>query len=90
LKLISENHDFAAGIFDLQLPDADGLGLVEKIREHPGRRDFPMLLLSSVRFRGDDARPAKRRNRGTDTQTDSPGATARRASVVPWTCNASR
>ena len=58
LKLVAAGHVFAAGILDLQLPDADGLALAEKIREHPAHRQLPLLLLSSVRLRGDDARPA--------------------------------
>ena len=58
LKLIGEGHAFAAGILDLQLPDADCLALIEKSREHPAHRHLPVLLLSSVRLRGDDARTA--------------------------------
>ena len=58
LKLVAEGHGFAAGILDLQLPDADCLALVEKVREHPGYEELPVLLLSSVRLRGDDPRPA--------------------------------
>ena len=47
-----------AVIIDLQLPDMEGLALADKIRESPAGRHLPLLLLSSVRLRGDDARPA--------------------------------
>ncbi len=48
-----------AVIIDLQLPDMEGLALADKIRESPAGRHLPLLLLSSVRLRGDDARPAQ-------------------------------
>ena len=57
LKLFAEGKVFDAGIVDLQLPDADSLALVEKIREHPAGKNLPVLLLSSVRLRSDDVRP---------------------------------
>jgi CheY-like chemotaxis protein/HPt (histidine-containing phosphotransfer) domain-containing protein len=47
-----------AVIIDLQLPDMEGLALADKIRESSAGRHLPLLLLSSVRLRGDDARPA--------------------------------
>ena len=59
LKLLAEGKVFDAGIIDLQLPDVDSLALVEKIREHPAGKNLPLLLLSSVRLRSDDARPAQ-------------------------------
>ncbi len=57
LRLLAAGKVFDAGIIDLQLPDADALSLVEKIREHPAGKDLPMLLLSSVRPRNGDSRP---------------------------------
>ena len=61
LKLAAEEQEFDVALLDLQLPDLDGLALVEKIRELPARRNLPVLLLSSVRLRGDDARPTNAR-----------------------------
>jgi CheY-like chemotaxis protein len=57
LKLLAKSHPFDAAILDLQLPDMDGLTLADEIRKQPGGRHLPLLLLSSVRLRGDDTRP---------------------------------
>jgi CheY-like chemotaxis protein/HPt (histidine-containing phosphotransfer) domain-containing protein len=57
--LLAQNNSFDAAILDLQLPDLDGFALAEKIRALPAGRDLPLLLLSSSRLRGDDARPAR-------------------------------
>jgi CheY-like chemotaxis protein/HPt (histidine-containing phosphotransfer) domain-containing protein len=57
LKLLSQSQGFDAVIIDLQLPDMDGLTLADEIRRQPYGRYLPLLLLSSVRLRGDDARP---------------------------------
>src|SRR5205807_294596 len=48
---------FDAVVLDLQLPDMDGVALTDQIREHPGGRFLPMLLLSSSLLRGNDMRP---------------------------------
>jgi CheY-like chemotaxis protein/HPt (histidine-containing phosphotransfer) domain-containing protein len=56
LQLLSENNSFDALILDLQLPDMDGLALADEIRKQPNGRFVPLLLLSSVRLRGDDNR----------------------------------
>ncbi len=50
---------FEAAILDLQLPDKDGLTLALEMRAMTTGRALPMLLLSSVRLRGDDSRPSE-------------------------------
>jgi CheY-like chemotaxis protein len=57
LRLLAQSEPFDAVIVDLQLPDMDGLLLAEEIRKQPYGRGLPLLLLSSQRLRGDDARP---------------------------------
>jgi signal transduction histidine kinase/HPt (histidine-containing phosphotransfer) domain-containing protein len=52
------NRSFDAVIIDLQLPDTDGLALADEIHKQPYGRFLPVLLLSSVRLRGDDPRAA--------------------------------
>ena len=73
LKRVAQNPAFDAALIDLQLPESnaestafrvprsalDGaLALAGEIRKLPAGRDLPLLLLSSVRLRGDDSRPA--------------------------------
>jgi len=58
LKLLGSGAAFDAVMLDLQLPDMDGLALANEIRMQPYGRNLPLLLLSSVRLRGDDSRPA--------------------------------
>ena len=57
MKALAESAPFDAALLDLQLPDKDGLALADEIRRQPYGRYLPLLLLSSVRLRGDDARP---------------------------------
>ena len=57
LDLLAQETAYDAVILDLQLPDLDGLTLAEEIRRQSGGRELPLLLLSSVRLRGDDPRP---------------------------------
>src|SRR5581483_8610825 len=57
LSLLSHNAPFDAAILDLQLPGKDGLTLAQEIRALPRGRSLPIILLSSVRLRGDDPRP---------------------------------
>jgi signal transduction histidine kinase/HPt (histidine-containing phosphotransfer) domain-containing protein len=57
LELFAQGLPFEAAILDLQLPDMDGLALADEIRKLPAGRYLPLLLLSSVRLRGDDTRP---------------------------------
>jgi len=54
-RLEAVNFDLA--VVDLQMPDADGRGLVAALRAHCRGCTLPLLLLSSVRPRGGDARP---------------------------------
>jgi signal transduction histidine kinase/HPt (histidine-containing phosphotransfer) domain-containing protein len=58
LKILGQGTAFDAAILDLQLPDMDGLVLAHEIRNHNYGRYLPLLLLSSIRLRGDDTRPA--------------------------------
>jgi CheY-like chemotaxis protein/HPt (histidine-containing phosphotransfer) domain-containing protein len=58
LEVLAQGATFDAVILDLQLADMDGLALAYEIRSHPYGRYVPLLLLSSVRLRGDDTRPA--------------------------------
>ena len=59
LDLISSRAPFDAIVIDLQLPDRDGLALAEDIRAHANGETPALILLTSVRLRGDDIRPAK-------------------------------
>src|SRR5205807_66211 len=57
LARIAQGPQFDAAIIDLQLPGKDGLAVAQEIRALPRGRSLPLLLLSSVRLRGDDNRP---------------------------------
>jgi signal transduction histidine kinase/HPt (histidine-containing phosphotransfer) domain-containing protein/BarA-like signal transduction histidine kinase len=57
LKLLAQNPPYDAVILDYQLADMDGFSLAEEIRRQAYGRYLPLLLLSSVRLRGDDMRP---------------------------------
>lgn len=59
LEAISEDPGYDAAILDMQLPDTDGFKLADQIRQLPPGRYLPLLLLSSVRLRSDDERPAQ-------------------------------
>jgi signal transduction histidine kinase/HPt (histidine-containing phosphotransfer) domain-containing protein len=59
LDLLSARAPFDVIIIDLQLPDRDGLALAEDIRANPNGASAALILLTSVRLRGDDIRPAK-------------------------------
>jgi signal transduction histidine kinase/HPt (histidine-containing phosphotransfer) domain-containing protein len=59
LDLLAARPPFDAIIVDLQLPTRDGLALAEDIRALPGGESAALILLTSVRLRGDDIRPAK-------------------------------
>ena len=58
LALLVDAAPLDAMIIDLQLPDMDGLALADQIRKQPGGKELPILLLSSIRLRGDDPRAA--------------------------------
>jgi CheY-like chemotaxis protein/nitrogen-specific signal transduction histidine kinase/HPt (histidine-containing phosphotransfer) domain-containing protein len=57
LDCMTHSHPFDAVLLDLQLTDVDGFTLAEKVRALPSGRYLPLILLSSVRLRGDDQRP---------------------------------
>jgi signal transduction histidine kinase/HPt (histidine-containing phosphotransfer) domain-containing protein len=57
LAMVANSPPFDAAILDLQLPDVDGLALAGQIRRLQRGADLPILLLSSVRMRGDDVQP---------------------------------
>jgi signal transduction histidine kinase/HPt (histidine-containing phosphotransfer) domain-containing protein/BarA-like signal transduction histidine kinase len=59
LKLLAEQKPYDVALVDLQLPEVDGLALSEQLHKMDAYRQLPLLLLSSVRLRGDDARPAQ-------------------------------
>jgi CheY-like chemotaxis protein/HPt (histidine-containing phosphotransfer) domain-containing protein len=58
LKRLAEGPAFDVAALDLQLPDKDGLTLAEEIRQQPWGKSIALMLLSSVRLRSDDERPA--------------------------------
>jgi len=57
LRRLAEDAPFNAIILDLQLPETDGLALAQQMRALPTGQQPALLLLSSVRLRGDDTRP---------------------------------
>ena len=59
MAALSDGKEFDLAIIDLQLPETDGLSLVNEIRKLPQGRFLPIILLSSVRLRTDDQRPSK-------------------------------
>jgi signal transduction histidine kinase/HPt (histidine-containing phosphotransfer) domain-containing protein len=61
LRALAEQGPFHVAVLDLQLPDLDGLALAEEIRGHAYGEQLPILLLSSIRLRGDDTRPVHAR-----------------------------
>ena len=52
-----KNNKFDVAIIDYQLPEVDGLAVAKEIRKNAYGRFLPIILLSSLRLRGDDARP---------------------------------
>ena len=59
LSLLEQHGPYDAIILDLQLPDVDGMALACKIRQRSSASSPPLLLLSSLRLRSDDARPTE-------------------------------
>jgi CheY-like chemotaxis protein/HPt (histidine-containing phosphotransfer) domain-containing protein len=59
LQLLAEKNEYDAIILDLQLPDMEGLTLAQEIRTQIRGRKIPLLLLTSVRLRAEDPRPAR-------------------------------
>jgi len=58
-RSVAVNAPYDAIILDLQLPDCDGMTLAGELRQQDPARQVPLLLLSSVRLRSDDHRPAE-------------------------------
>jgi signal transduction histidine kinase/DNA-binding response OmpR family regulator len=52
LDVLQERLDaatpFALAIIDIQMPDMDGFTLIEKIRQHPGLNQLPVIILTSA------------------------------------------
>ena len=55
LQFLARNKPYDAVLIDLQLPDTNGLSLAEEVRQKT-RGQTSVLLLSSVRRRGEDVR----------------------------------
>ena len=58
LARLSNGEAFDAVLLDMQLPDKDGLALAEEIRKVTNGKRISVVLLSSLRMRNDDPRPA--------------------------------
>ena len=48
LRLLEEGQSFDLGIIDMHMPYIDGIMLAQAIKNRPGERPFPLMLLSSV------------------------------------------
>jgi len=52
LEVLQERLDaatpFALAIIDIQMPEMDGFTLIEKIRQHPGLTQLPVIILTSA------------------------------------------
>ncbi len=59
LALVRGATRFHAALVDLQLPQVDGLTLAAQFRQQPAAAGLPIVLLSSVRVRGDEPRTAE-------------------------------
>ena len=64
LEFFVQDHPFDVALLDLQLPATDTMALADQIRQQPAGRHVPLLLLSSVRLRGDEPRPRHAEIRG--------------------------
>ncbi len=58
-RRLAQSGPFDAALVDLQLPDMDGLTLAQEMHKQPYARHLPIVLLTSVRLRGDEHRPAQ-------------------------------
>jgi DNA-binding response OmpR family regulator len=45
---------YAAILIDLELPDSDGISVIQKLREQPQNNDIPIIVVSSDPARGRD------------------------------------
>ena len=59
IEVFSGDREFDLAIIDLQLPDKDGIALINEIRSRSTGRFLPIVLLSSLRLRNDDPRPGR-------------------------------
>jgi CheY-like chemotaxis protein len=48
LELILGDENFDAGIIDMVMPDMDGMMLAREIRKHKSKKQFPLLMLTSM------------------------------------------
>ena len=48
LNLLAQGQSFDLGILDMQMPTMDGVMLAQAIQALPGKRPFPLILLSSL------------------------------------------
>jgi signal transduction histidine kinase/DNA-binding response OmpR family regulator len=48
LALLAQGQQFDVGIIDMQMPQMDGVVLAQAMKDVPGQRPFPLILLSSV------------------------------------------
>jgi len=54
---IAGKGGYDAIVIDLQLPGKDGFAAAGEIRKLPAGKDVPILLMTDIRLRSDDARP---------------------------------
>ncbi|MBA3004276.1 MAG: response regulator, partial [Desulfurivibrio sp.] len=55
-KHLGAAEPFALAIVDIQMPDMDGFTLIEKIRQHPGLTQLPVIILTSAGLPDDKER----------------------------------
>ena len=48
LNLLAQGQAFDLGILDMQMPKMDGVMLAQAMKDLPGKRPFPLILLSSL------------------------------------------
>lgn len=64
LDLLADSEDVEVVVTDLEMPELDGLGLIEAIRADPGRSTLPVVIVSS---RGSE----EDRRRGAEAGADA-------------------
>jgi len=63
LRLLEAGERFDLGLFDLHMPEMDGLGLLAAVREAPMGRALPVVLLTSLTTRAEVAAAKHRPDR---------------------------